>query len=240
MEINGAVHCLFEQSGVFKNAFKKLGYEAYCYDIQNNFDETDYQIDLFLEIEKAYGGGESFFDKMTKNDLVLAFFPCIYFCATSQMAFSFGCTNYRGLNMKEKTDKILERSSNREYFFRLAVKMISMAEQRGLRLIMENPWSEQTFLKANFVMSPTLVNNRMLRGDYYVKPTAYWYVNCEPTHGKSYQQDKAKKTIMKAKGASRAGLCSEERSLISPDYARNFICDFIIGKEQKHTMRQLF
>ena len=29
------------------------------------------------------------------------------------------------------------------------------------------------------------------------------------------------------------GLCSEERSMISPDYARNFICDFILGKEQK-------
>lgn len=31
----------------------------------------------------------------------------------------------------------------------------------------------------------------------------------------------------------KAGLCSEERSMISPDYARNFICDFILGKEQK-------
>lgn len=30
----------------------------------------------------------------------------------------------------------------------------------------------------------------------------------------------------------KAGLCSEERSMISPDYARNFICDFIIGKNQ--------
>lgn len=35
MEIKGKVHCMFEQSGVFKNEFKKLGYEAYCYDINN-------------------------------------------------------------------------------------------------------------------------------------------------------------------------------------------------------------
>jgi hypothetical protein len=242
MEIKGKVWCLFEQSGTFKNEFKKLGYEAVDLDIQNNFSETDYQIDIFSEIEKAYEWGqESIFDKMTKDDLILAFFPCIYFCATSQMAFSFGYTNYRKLNMKAKTDKILERSVNREHFFKLAVKMISMAEQRGLRLIMENPWSEQTFLKANFVMPPTLVdNNRMLRGDYYVKPTAYWYINCEPTNGKSFQNDKEKKTILKSKGASKAGLCSEERSMISTDYARNFICDFILGKEQQHTMRSLF
>lgn len=57
MEIKGKVHCLFEQSGTFKNTFKKLGYEACDYDIQNNFGETDYQIDIFSEIEKAYEGG---------------------------------------------------------------------------------------------------------------------------------------------------------------------------------------
>lgn len=45
------VHCLFEQSGTFKNEFKKLGYEAYDYDILNDYGETDYQIDLFTEIE---------------------------------------------------------------------------------------------------------------------------------------------------------------------------------------------
>jgi hypothetical protein len=27
--------------------------------------------------------------------------------------------------------------------------------------------------------------------------------------------------------------------MISPDYARNFICDFIIGKEQAHTQPEL-
>lgn len=47
-------HCLFEQSGTFKNEFKKLGVDAYDYDIQNEFGETDYQVDLFSEIR---GGG---------------------------------------------------------------------------------------------------------------------------------------------------------------------------------------
>ena len=48
---------LFEQSGTFKNEFKKLGFEAFDYDIQNNFGETDYVIDLFAEIDNAYLGG---------------------------------------------------------------------------------------------------------------------------------------------------------------------------------------
>lgn len=47
-------HLLFEQSGTFKKEFKKLGIEAYDYDILNDFNETAYQIDLFKEIEAAY------------------------------------------------------------------------------------------------------------------------------------------------------------------------------------------
>ena len=82
MKINGKVHCFFEQSGTFKNEFKKLGYEAEDYDIQNHFGETDHQIDLFAEIESAYEGKPSVFDTIRggqDNDLILAFFPCIYF-----------------------------------------------------------------------------------------------------------------------------------------------------------------
>ena len=57
MQINGKVHCFFEQSGTFKNEFIKLGIPAEDYDIQNNFGQTDHQIDLFAEIEHAYEGG---------------------------------------------------------------------------------------------------------------------------------------------------------------------------------------
>lgn len=53
-------HCLFEQSGTFKNEFKKLGIEAYDYDILNDYGQTDYQIDLYEEIEKAYRGGRAY------------------------------------------------------------------------------------------------------------------------------------------------------------------------------------
>lgn len=52
------VHCLFEQSGTFKNEFKKLGYEAYDYDILNDYGQTDYQVDLFKEIEGGVQGRE--------------------------------------------------------------------------------------------------------------------------------------------------------------------------------------
>lgn len=75
MEITGKVHCFFEQSGTFKNEFKKLGYEAVDVDIQNNFGQTDYQIDLFAEIENAYDGKSSLFDNIRGGGFDNGVFP---------------------------------------------------------------------------------------------------------------------------------------------------------------------
>lgn len=241
MIVNGKAHCLFEQSGTFKNEFIKLGIPAFDYDIQNNFGQTDYVIDLFEEIDTAYKGGQSIFDNINSDDIVIAFYPCIYFCATSQMSFSLGCINYRCLTFDEKVEKILERTEMREEFYKRLIKLCAVCVRKGIRLIVENPYSEQTYLKANFIKAPDVVdNNRLLRGDYFKKPTAYWFWNCKPTYGTSYQKDKEQKTIMSTRGSSQAGLCSEDRSMISQDYARNFICDFILGKGQRMNQVSMF
>lgn len=243
MKIEGKVHCFFEQSGTFKNEFIKLGIPAEDYDIQNNFGQTDNVIDLFAEIEKGYEGKPSIFDNITKDDLILAFYPCIYFCAASQMAFYLGCTNYRCLTDEQKITKILKRSDKRKEFYDRLIKFCAVCMRNGIRLVFENPWSEQTYLKSNFIKAPDLVDmNRAIRGDYFIKPTAYWYFNCKPTYGQSYQQTPKDKILTHddLRGGAHAGLCSEERSMISPDYARNFICDFILGKEQMLGKRKLF
>ena len=240
MEISGKVHCFFEQSGTFKNEFIKLGIPAEDYDIQNNFGETDHIVDLFQAIEDAYDGKPSLFDSIGGGDLIMAFFPCIYFSCLSQMAFYMCYKNYRGLSDEDKIKEILRRSDNRKEYYDRLIKFCAVSLRKGIRMIFENPWSEQTYLKANFIKVPDVVDmDRMKRGDYFKKPTAFWYWNCEPTQGQSYQNDKERKTQMKSRGSGQAGLCSEERSMISPDYARNFICDFIIGKEQPELNPQM-
>ena len=244
MEIKGKVHCFFEQSGTFKNEFIKMGIPAEDYDIQNNFGETDHQDDLFKAIEDAYDGKPSLFDNIVggvDNDLVLAFFPCIYFCATSQMAMSLTDTNKRKMPMPQRYEFVLNRSRKRQLFLELLIKLMGVCELRGIRLIVENPWAMQTYLKNGFIKAPSLIDsNRALRGDYFQKPTAYWFINCEPTHGMTIQKDKKVKRVIDSKPAPKAGLCSEDRSMISSDYARNFICDFILGKEQVGTQLNLF
>lgn len=271
MEIRGKAHCFFEQSGTFKQEFIKLGIPAEDYDIQDNFGETDHKIDLFAEIEKAYEGGASIFDSITCDDLIMAFFPCIKFCsvmeqiqhedfydAAASKKKNFGTPEY----YIQKWKVLRNYSQERFYFYDIALKMTAVVQIKGLRMIVENPYHPVNFTNHFWFVRTSLIDkDRTRRGDYFRKPTAYWYINCKPTYGETYQPTpKSKvKTITSGSGAmktrkkmskftekeelkklfidhtSAKGLCDEDRSMISPDYARNFICDFILGKEQKYT-----
>ena len=233
MVINGKVHCLFEQSGTFKNEFKKLGYEAYDYDIQNNFGETDYTDDLFKAIEDAYDGKPSLFDRITPDDLIMAFFPCIYFCENNELYFTGKHFNLKNKSRNEVDRIVMERANNRHFFYVMLLKFFNVCSTKDLRLIVENPFSIQHYLYNNFPYAPTVIDkDRTRRGDYYKKPTQYFFVNCKNTVGESFQEPKDRKSIASSASGIKAGICSEERSLISSDYARNFICDFVLGREQ--------
>jgi hypothetical protein len=244
MEIKGKAHCFFEQSGTFKNEFIKLGIPAEDYDIQNNFGETDLVVDLFAEIEKAYDGGASIFDRITQDDLIMAFFPCINFCDAKTMIFKGVSIFQKKWSLGKMMDKNIEFARERQKFYELLLMLVSICAHRGLRLIIENPWNDsgETYLQRNFIKPTIIDKDRTLRGDVFVKPTAYWFVNCENTVGYSYQKDKEVKIVYKARDDHKVetGTCSEARSMIHPDYARNFICDFIIGKKQTTQILTLF
>lgn len=233
MEIRGKVHCFFEQSGTFKQEFIKLGIPAVDYDILNNFGQTDHVTDLFAAIRSAYNGKPSLFDNITKDDLIMAFFPCIYFSQQNTTFFDATNINWKYDTTQEKSDKVIERSRQRQMFYETALMMFTVADVRGLRMVVENPWSTVHYLHNNFPYKPSLIDkDRRRRGDYFSKPTQYWFINCEHTVGYSYQKPTVIKTVNGLTGHS-GSFCDEDRSLISPDYARNFICDFILGKTQR-------
>lgn len=125
MTIN-KVHCLFEQSGTFKNSFKELGIPAEDYDIRNDFGETDHVIDLFAEIEKAYDGVPSLFDTFDKNDLILAFFPCTRFESQISLHFrgeAFQEANYSDL---QKLSYAMELHEELHHMYMLISKMFTV------------------------------------------------------------------------------------------------------------------
>ncbi len=243
MENIRMVHCFFEQSGTFKNEFIKLGIHAEDYDIQNNFGQTDNMVDLFGEIENGYDGKPSVFDNIRKEDLIMAFFPCIYFEAMQMTYYIDQCINLRNLKGKEKFDAILQRISNRDKFYTILRKLVFVCELRHLRLVIENPATQPHYLLfTQNSYAPTFIDkNRTLRGDNFVKPTAYWFFGCKPTYGKSYHLSKDIQRIKYVSNRkSKPGLCNEARSMITPMYAYNFICDFIVGRENEYTERTLF
>lgn len=232
MTVNFA-HCFFEQSGTFRDEFAKLGVPGRDYDLCNDFGKTDWRGDLFFQIERAYRGRKSVLDKIAPEDLILAFFPCTYFCGHNEMFFCGTNYNYRQLTKPKLLDKIIERARLRNDYYVTLLKLCQVVESRNLRMIVENPYNAHHFWRFNFPYKPAVIDmNRRLRGDYYRKPTQYLFVNCEPAGKMSLQLDKPEQYVMEKEGI--------ERSLISPDYARNFICDHILGIESGNTVPTLF
>lgn len=173
----------------------------------------------------------------------MAFFPCIYFCEANVRLFRFEDVNNRTHSHQRAIHDMLVRSKNRQRFFELALKMFCVADVRGIRMVCENPYATTHYLVQYFPYRAAVIDhNRRLRGDYFAKPTQYFFVNCKPTNMFTMQNDKEHKTAWGCKSAPVAGLCSEERSMISTDYARNFIADFILGKPcgDKPQQQELF
>lgn len=239
MVISGKVHLLFEQSGTFKRAFQKRGLHAEDYDILNDYGCTDNQVDLFAEIESAYDNNSSIFDTFTSDDLLMAFFPCIYFCEGNVLQFNGTSRNYNNKSRKEVITYIMERNHKRAHFYDLILQLFFVCESRGLRLIVENPYSTMHYLYNNFPYKPAVIDhNRRNRGDYYIKPTQYFFVNCQPTYNVSYATPPKTLTVKRLKG-HKGSYCDAERSLISPAYADNFISDYILGQLMPSSTVQL-
>lgn len=232
MTVNHA-HLFFEQSGTFRDEFLNLGIPAIDYDLDNQFGKTDVVVDLFAQIERAYAGKVSVFDVILPDDIIIAFFPCTYFCGHNEMFFCGTDYNFRQLTRPQVLDKIIERAQLRHDYYVTLLKLCKVVEERQLRCIIENPYNAHHYWRFNFPYKPAVIHmNRRLYGDKFKKPTQYLFVNCSPAGKSSLQLDKPEEFVMEKVGI--------ERSIISPDYARNFICDHVLGIETEHSQLTLF
>lgn len=235
------VHCFFEQSGTFKKAFRQLNINAIDYDIKDEFDETNIVTDLFEEIENAYNHGCSIFDHINSNDLIMAFFPCIYFNEHNEMYFCGTSYNLRNLSPAAKLRAIIERSDKRQEYYKKVLQLITICEERRLKLVIENPYNAHHYWRFNFPNYSKVIDmNRTLRGDYFKKPTQFIFVGFEPGNGQSLAKKHKMKFIEECTSSPVSGMCSAERSMISPEYAHNFICDFILNEPSGNNVPTLF
>ncbi|MBR2651338.1 hypothetical protein IKD48_00735 [bacterium] len=217
-------HCLFEQSGTFKNEFKKLGFESYDYDIQNKFEETDFVIDLYNEIDKAYKEEKSIFDTFSKDDIIMAFFPCIRFSVNAQLLFNCATPQLKQWELSKKLEYNIKLQEELSHNYILISKMVIVCLRKNLKMIIENPYAKEHYLTKYWAFKSSLIDyNRSLRGDHMKKPTQYWFVNCKPKLNYINEKVNIKDELIREKDVG-----TSKRSNIHSDYARRFIKEFIL------------
>lgn len=217
------VHILFEQSGTFKKVFAAYGYNVTEYDIEET-ENVDLSTDIFKAIDLEFENkSNSLFRNINENDLVFAFFPCTYFSDQSQLLSrgdNFGQKNW---SEKQKLEYSMKQMNKRSEFFNYLCKLCIIAIDRGFNLVIENPYGKINFLKWYFPIRPEIIiTDRRDYGDFFKKPTQFFFVNCVPEFKLFQEADKTKfvaKPIEDKRGI--------DRSLISPAFAENFCKQFI-------------
>ena len=219
------IRFLFEQSGTFKNIAREDGHEAYDYDIQNNFNQTDYVVDLFEEIEKGYNEEKSIFDDF-KGDTVVAFFPCTRFEDQISLWYRGEASSQKNKSELEKLEKNLELHKELSRNYELVTKLAILAYRKNFKLIIENPHGGGHYLNRYWCIKPSIIDrNRSLHGDYYKKPTQYWFINTKPSNNLEF-------SVMNTKPVPYGeidgkGTRAEKRSMIHPNYARWLLRSYV-------------
>lgn len=228
------VFCLFEQSGTFKKAFRAQGIEAEDYDILNDFGETDHQIDLFAEIDKAFEGKPSLFDDVGENDLIVAFFPCTRFQ-------SYNCANFQGKNWgmrdwntEQKLLNSIELHNELHKLYVLICKLFLVAIRGGIRMVVENPYTQPHYLTYFFPVEPkVIIKDRYDEGDYYSKPTQFFFMNCEPEQNivMTPMQRVERVLHINPSNLKDGKNTTVKRSLMHPQFVERFIKEYILTAE---------
>ena len=230
MKIN-KVFCLFEQSGTFKNEFIKLGIPAEDYDILNDFGQTDHIIDIFGEIDKCYNNEPSVFDEVGSDDLVMAFFPCTRFEAKIPLGFRGEMSQCKNWSDEKKLNYSQKLHDELHELYILICKLFTISLRGGWRMVVENPYMQPHYLTIYFPIKPKLIDkNRRANGDYFAKPTQFWFVNCDPEQNLVFEPLEYVKThiISNVEKMNMDADRKVKRSMMHPQYARRFIKQYLI------------
>lgn len=217
------VYLFFERSGTFKKAFEKYGFVATDYDLEAEHEEVK-KTDLFLEITKEYHDeSSSIFAKIKDNDLVVAFFPCTYFSDQSQLISRGDNYGMKDFSEEQKLHRSIIDMTARAYFYNTLCRLCIIAKRKNFKLIIENPYGKANFLKQFFPIKPGLIiKNRMLWGDYFKKPTQFFFINCIPNF---YLERLCSSPVQNNPIEKNHGF---SRSRISRSFAENFIESVIL------------
>ena len=166
----------------------------------------------------------------------MAFFPCVRF--EDQIVMSFQGTSYsmRNWDEQKKLEYDIKLHEELHELYTLVSMMAHISYKRGIRMIIENPYSEQHYLHRYWPLKPALIDrDRSKNGDYFKKPTQYWFFNCAPEQNLAFEMlepverrrvDDICKNKIEGKGMKTS------RSMIHPQYASRFIRQYIVDEKE--------
>ena len=98
-------------------------------------------------------------------------------------------------------------------------------------MIVENPYTQPQYLTTYFPIKPAIIDkDRRMNGDYFKKPTQYWFVNCEPENNLIFEpiEHTETYTISNAEKMENGHTRAVKRSLMHPQYAKRFIKAYVL------------
>lgn len=206
---------LFEQSGSFKNILQKHGHNAKDFDLNNEFNTTDYQMDLFDYIINTD------MKRINKSDLIIAFFPCTYFSNNNELFLNGVHYSMKKWSEQHKSEYISRRLEERQKFENV---LITLIQKIKVPMIIENPNSKFiiNFCKRNNLKY--IMHSRDKHGDFYRKPTVYILLNDVNITELDIDHSDIHLTIQRDRSSDFKGISRKlRRSLISDLYINNLL-----------------
>lgn len=167
---------------------------------------------------------------MNSSDIIMAFFPCTMFQQNNALWFTGKAHNIVSYTQEEKIEIMIERHKKLDEYYELINMLASVCLRKDLKLIIENPATKPHYL-LSYWFEPTFIDkDRTKDGDYYKKPTAYWFINCKPESNLVFEpieyveQKFINRVSVDDFGTDR----TVARSMIHPQYARRFIKRYIL------------
>lgn len=133
----------------------------------------------------------------------------------------------------EKLEYSIQLQNELTELYNLLSKLVIVCKRKGLKMVIENPYTQPHYLTTYWCLKPSLIDkDRTMNGDYYKKPTQFWFVNCNPKNNLvfepiDYVEQKIIATVKATENTSR----KTERSMIHPQYANRFIRQYLIEQE---------
>lgn len=182
----------------------------------------------------GYYKKDSIFDKFTENDLIIAFFPCTRFEARVPLNFRGEAPQQKKWTDIQKLEYSMKLHDELHELYERLSQLVVVCIRKNLKLVIENPYTQPHYLTTYWCLKPKLIDkDRTLNGDYYKKPTQYWFINCEPKQNILFEplEYVQTRTIERVTGTgSTSG--KTERSLMHPQYADRFIRQYILEESE--------